>query len=228
MALNIPNYPNRFENRFEASRLLVPLLAEFKGVQDALVVAIPRGGLEIGGFIAQQLGLRLEVALVKKLPAPGSHELAIGAVAIDGGLLVDEKAATEFGATREYLEGMRKKLALELADKNRAYRTIVPELPVADKRIILVDDGMATGYTVRAAVELLKRQGARSIIVAVPVTSASAEKLVSAVADRVVASKHDPLLYAVGSHYNNFEPVTDQRVLEVLRANRESTPSKIQ
>lgn len=214
---------SRYENRVEAGRTLIPLLGKYRGTRDTLVVSIPRGGVQIGGFVARQLGLPLEVALVKKLSAPDSHELALGAVTLDGGLLVDEKTATEFGATKEYLGAQQKLLSLQLADRNRTYHAGVPEHSVQGKTVLLVDDGMATGYTVRAAAEMLRRQGARKIIAAVPISSESAKKLVEPVVDQLVVTKVDPLLYAVGSHYKDFAQVSDSEVVETLLESRRGT-----
>ena len=221
----------RFENRFEAARTLVAPLAKYLGIKGAkgadraiaqkvLIVAIPRGGLQVGGFVAQKLGLGLDVALVKKLGAPESHELAVGAVGLDGGLVVDKKAAQELGASKAYIEAMQKRLTLDLGERDRFYHAEVPTLAVTDKKIVLVDDGMATGYTVRAAAEMLRRQGAREIILAVPVASTSAQKLVRPVVDKIIATKIDTLLVAVGSHYNNFEQVSDREALKILQENR--------
>ncbi|MFO0704717.1 MAG: phosphoribosyltransferase family protein [Candidatus Andersenbacteria bacterium] len=208
--------PGRFANRFEAGRLLTKKIVG-TGSTDALarvpaalkkslIVAIPRGGVAVAQPLVQALGAELGLVFVKKLTPPDSHELAIGAVAEDGGLLVDEKSAKEFGADVSYIEKERARLVAELKRQRQAQSH--PAV-IKDRDVILVDDGMATGYTVRLAAEVLRRQGARTITVAVPVTSAAALELVGPVVNKVVALKVDSHLYAVGSHYVSFDPVTE-------------------
>ncbi len=234
----------RFKNRHEAGRALAAELAKKlsplppassaklkkslknplkDALKDTLVVGIPRGGVPVAAFVAEALKLPLDVVLVKKLTAPGSHELAIGAVAQNSGLLVDEKSAKEYGATPSYIESERLRLTTELQKRNKAFHSPGPgvaQLPIKDKHIILVDDGMATGFTMRVAAEMLQRQGASKVTVAVPVTSQNAEELLKSITGQVIAVKHDPLLYAVGSHYSQFEPVPENDVLTLLKTNR--------
>jgi len=232
--------PGRFSNRFEAGRALLAELTKKvpdfsvvgspdpgetvklkKTLKNWLVVAVPRGGVPVAAYIADALKLPLDVVLVKKLTPPDTHELGVGAIAEDGGLLVDEKSAREFGVTPPYIEAQRQRIMAELTRKSTALHSKVPALAVKDKNVLLVDDGMATGYTMRVAAEVLRRQGARSVVVAAPVASETAIELVQPEVASIVAAKIDPGLYAVGSHYSDFEPVLDSEVSRLLEKNRE-------
>jgi putative phosphoribosyl transferase len=244
--------PGRFKNRFEAGRALAKKLIQEGVVADAraggdlsaakkpgaaakkslknpkkpLIVAIPRGGVAVGAALAKLLDLPLAALFVKKLTPPGSHELAIGAIAEDGGLLVDEKLAKDFGADVAYTEGQRTAFMQAAVERRTQVKSAIGPIAVdkpviKGREILLVDDGMTTGYTVSVAAQSLRRQGARRITLAVPVTSEAGAALVLPEVDKIVAVRTEPFLYAVGSHYDNFAAVSDQEVLELLT----STPA---
>lgn len=220
--------PGRFKDRFDAGRQLVPRLSALDALRrpplgrtpSAVVYAIPRGALETGSLIAKELGLPLDVVLVKKLPAPGAEELAVGAVALDGKVVLDKTSVREFAATPDYIARERERIMGVLQSREREYHARVSAIDPKGKLAIVVDDGIATGLTVRAAVEYVRRRGASGVVVAAPVAACSSLATLKKIADVVVVVKEDPHLFAVGTHYINFPQVEDAQAIEILVTSR--------
>ncbi|HEY1778573.1 MAG TPA: phosphoribosyltransferase family protein [Solirubrobacteraceae bacterium] len=209
-----------FADRRDAGRRLGELL--YAG-ERALVVALPRGGVPVGFEVASSLGLALDVLAVRKLGAPGNPELAVGAIAEGGARVLEPRIADRAGVTKESLEQIVARETLELRRQAELFRGSRPPLDPLGRRVIAVDDGLATGLTMLAAVEALRERDAASITVAVPVGARESLELLRAHADEVVCHTRPEHLLAVGAWYQNFDPVSDEEVMALLRAG-ELTP----
>ena len=204
-----------FEDRDEAgARLLERLRARDTTVD--LVLALPRGGLPVAAPIAEGLGCPLDVLVARKVGDPSQPELAIGAVTRLGAVWNDELLAAE-RLSVEQVETARRAATEEVEQRERAFRAVRPPEPVAGRRVLLVDDGLATGATMAAAVRAVQQAGAATVTVAVPVGSVQAGARLRALAVDVVAVALPEPFGAVGAFYVDFQPVSDERCLEILR-----------
>jgi len=205
-----------FRDRVDAGKRLAQALAAWRG-KAPIVFAIPRGAVPMGKIVADALGGELDVVLTRKLAAPGNPEFAIGAVDETGWSFVADYAA-QAGATDEYLQ---REIAAELAimRKRRAeYTPVRPSLDPAGRVAIVVDDGLATGATMIAALHALRSRNPQRLICAVPVASAEAVEKVKPYADEVVCLDTPAMFFAVGQFYLNFRQVDDSEVIETLRS----------
>jgi len=204
-----------YRDREEAGRLLAQALSVWKG-QRPLVLAIPRGAVTIGRVVADALGGELDVVLVRKLPAPGNPEFAIGAVAETGWWHVAEYAASA-GATPDYIE-RAVAVERETMQRRRAqYTPVRAPLDPKERIAIVVDDGLATGETMLAALHAVRALEPRRLICAVPVAAADALEKIRPHADEVICLKIPGFFYAVGQFYRNFRQVGDDEVVALLR-----------
>jgi predicted phosphoribosyltransferase len=205
-----------FRDRNDAAERLVRPLEKYRGRKDAVVLAIPRGGLAIGAVLARELRLPLDVVLTKKIGHPQNSELAVGSVSLDAEHYDADALASE-GVGREYLkeEAARLRGELELVEKH--YRGEVKSAPIADQIVIVVDDGIATGQTMLAALALLRKQRPLRLVVAVPVASASASTLLSLQADEVISLETPENLQAIGQYYRIFGQLSDEEAVRLLR-----------
>ena len=213
----------RFHDRVDAGRRLAEHLMAYRA-ENPLVVALARGGVVVGEEVARALGAPLEVMVARKLGAPGQPELGVGAIA-PGVRVVDERAVRELGISAKQLEWITAAETEEMERRQRRYRGDRREIEASDRTVILVDDGLATGVTARAAIHALRRQRPRRIVFAAPVcASETAERLRSEV-DEVVCVAAPRQFGAVGSWYADFEQTTDDEVLKILsRSPREDRP----
>ncbi len=205
-----------FADRVDAGRALAKALAARKDLAESIVLGLPRGGVPVAHEVAQALGLPLDVLVVRKLGLPSQPELAMGAIASGGALVLNDDVVRYLGGRTEALEEVKRREQVELARRERAYRGERPPLEVAGRDAILVDDGLATGATMEAAVRALRSAGARRVIVAVPVASAEARDRIAAVADEVVCLATPMFFSAVGQWYRDFGQTTDDEVRELL------------
>ena len=208
----------RFADRHEAGRRLAEHLGRYAGRDDVVVLGLPRGGVPVAYEVARALGAPLDVFLVRKLGVPGHEELAMGAIASGGVRVLNDDVLAATRVTDKAVEAVAARELERLQDQERAYRGDRPPLDVRGRVAILVDDGLATGASMRAAVEALRDRGAGSIVVAVPTApTETCEALREEVDDVVCAQTPDPFM-AVGLWYRDFAPVSDAEVAELLSA----------
>jgi predicted phosphoribosyltransferase len=206
----------RFADRADAGRALARALATYRQAPDAVVLGLPRGGVPVAFEIAQALDLPLDVLVVRKLGLPWQPELAMGAIASGGALVVNEDVLRHLGGRGDALESVRAREQAELERREREYRGDRPPLDLRGRTGILVDDGLATGATMEAAVRALKALDASRVVVAVPVASVEARDRIAAVADEVVCLATPAFFSAVGQWYADFGQTPDAEVRDLL------------
>lgn len=204
-----------FADRREAGRFLAAEV-DALGLSEPLIVALPRGGVPVAREIADRLGAPLEIFGVRKLAHPDQPEVAFGAIAEDGTRLVDPEAARVLGLLGGDIELVTELEQAELRRRLDLYRHGKPAPDVRGRTVVVVDDGVATGLTDAAAIRALRRLGAREIVLAVPVCSASAMELLQGDADTVVTLRIPTLFRGVGDSYLDFGQVSDQEVIDAL------------
>jgi putative phosphoribosyl transferase len=205
-----------FHDRDEAGWRLVERLRGSR-VEKPLVLAIPRGGVEVGAAIARGLGAELDVVLSRKLRSPHQPELAIGAVTENGEVYLNHFAAAMTDVGSSFIEAERRRQLDEIDRRKTAIRAVRPRAEIAGRTVILTDDGIATGATMIAALKMVRAAGAREIIVAVPVGAPDRIDALRPLCDRVICLFEPIDFWAVGQFYRHFEQVSDTRVIELLR-----------
>lgn len=208
--------PERFNDRSDAGKKLAQRLVSYAACSEAIVLALPRGGVPVGYEIARALNIALDVFLVRKLGAPGREELAMGAIASGGVRVLNDEVMNSLGISPETVDRVAGEEAVELKRREHAYRAARPPLDLAGKTVILVDDGLATGSTMRAAVEAVRTQMPKRIIVAVPTAAAEVCAEFEARVDEVVCLMTPEFFYAVGLWYENFDQTGDDEVRALL------------
>ncbi len=216
-----------FADRADAGRQLAELLARYADDPNIIVLALPRGGVPIGYEIARRLRAPLDVYVVRKLGVPGHEELAMGALAGDGTCVLDEELIATLGIDSEALQDVVRREIDELKRREVAYRDARPEPDLRGKVVIVVDDGLATGATMRAAATALRRRGPAAIVTAVPVAAPRTVAALSGVVDRVVCVRTPEPFHAVGLYYANFEQTSDDEVRRLLADARRETGRRV-
>lgn len=205
-----------FPDRSAAGRFLATKLMAYAGRPDLLVLALPRGGVPVAYEVAAALHAPLDVFLVRKLGVPGHEELAMGAIASGGVWVLNEDVIRALNIDEAVLADSAANEWRELRRRERDYRDDRPPPDLRGRTLIVVDDGLATGSTVKAAVTALRKQKPRRIVVAVPLGSAAACAELGELADEVVCAKMPEPFYAVGAWYHNFAQTSDEEVHELL------------
>ncbi|MCK6526908.1 phosphoribosyltransferase [Myxococcota bacterium] len=213
----------RFRDREDAGRRLAALLSP-RDIPDPMVLALPRGGVPVGFEVARALGAEMDVLVARKLGAPWEPELGIGAIAEGGGRYLDLGTIDTLGISDADIEEATAREEEELARRVRRYRGGLPPPDVRGRTVILVDDGIATGGTVRAAVRSLGELGAGRVVLAVPVAAPQTLARLLAEVDEVVCVYQPPELIAIGLWYQDFRQVTDEEVLDLLARVRRPSP----
>ena len=206
----------RFRDRREAGRMLATLLERYADRPDVLVLALPRGGVPVGYEVAQALKAPLDIFLVRKLGVPGHEELAMGALASGGVRVLNEDVVRHLQISEATIDAVAKEEQRELERRERLYRDGKPPLDVRGRTVILVDDGLATGSTMRAAIQALRPQHPDAIVVAVPVAAASTCAEFKGEADDVICASTPEPFHAVGLWYADFTQTTDGEVHDFL------------
>jgi len=206
-----------FRDRSDAGRQLADELGRYAGRDDVVVLALPRGGVPVGYEVARTLGAPLDVFLVRKLGVPGREEYAMGAIASGGVRVLNEEAVHGLHIPEDVIEEVARREHRELARREREYREDRPPPDVRGKVVILVDDGLATGSTMRAAVAALRRGDPGRIVVAVPVGSSETCADLGTEADEVVCVREPEPFYSVGAWYDDFGQTSDEEVRVLLR-----------
>ena len=219
-------YEPLFRDRYDAGRKLADRLGGFAGRDDVLVLALPRGGVPVGYEVAKSTGASLDVFIVRKLGVPGQSELAFGAIATGGVTVFNEGVLRLLDIPAELLDAVIHHEEAELTRRERLYRQGLSPLDVERKIVIVIDDGLATGATMAAAVKALQQMGAKEIVVAVPVASRQAcEELDSLTKVRAVCVSTPEPFYGVGMWYEDFSQTTDEEVRTLLAAARNGSMS---
>jgi predicted phosphoribosyltransferase len=208
----------RFRNRTDAGRQLVEKLAAYANRSDVVVLGLPRGGVPVGFEVARALGAPLDIFLVRKLGVPGYEELAMGAVASGGGCVLNDEIVHGLGISEHEIDDAVARELPELARREQLFRGDRPPPDIEGRTVILVDDGLATGATMRAAVAALRRQRPAGIVVAVPTASPDTCEALKAEADDVICAMTPDPFFAVGHWYDDFTQTTDEEVRDFLYA----------
>jgi putative phosphoribosyl transferase len=209
--------PSRFRDRAHAGRCLGELLSTYRGRTDVVVLALPRGGVPVGLEIARTLEAPLDVIIVRKLGVPGQEELAFGALAPGGATVLNSEVVRHLGrGVEKVIETVKERERAELERRESLYRGGRPRLELRGKVVILVDDGLATGASMRAAIAAAKEQEPARIVVAVPTAAPDTCASIRAEVDELVSPLMPRDFYAVSLWYENFEQLSDEEVREML------------
>jgi putative phosphoribosyl transferase len=207
-----------FRNRRDAGRVLAKTLHRYAGREGLLVLALPRGGVPVGYEVAEALGAPLDVFLVRKLGFPGYPEVAMGAIASGGVRVLDLPLIRRTGVPAEEVERVTRDEERELERRERSYRNGRSALDVAGRIVLLVDDGLATGASMKAAIEALGKLGPRRVVVAVPVAPDTTCRELRTLADEVVCVATPEPFHAVGQFYEDFDQTSGEEVRTLLEA----------
>lgn len=199
-----------YKDRIDAAKRLVPFLLKYKG-QDGIVLAIPRGGVPLGVYIAGQLNFPLDIMLVKKIGHPVNTEYAIGAVSLENEIILDRK-----GIPEDYLLAEIARIRESLKQRYKRFVGDRESFSVENKIVIVVDDGIATGSTIIAGVKMLRKHHPKKIVVAVPVAPPQSIVKINDEVDELICPETPQDFYGVGQFYDDFSEVTDDHVLELL------------
>ena len=209
----------RFRDRAEAGRALARVLSHYAGRDDVIVLALPRGGVPVAAEVAKELAAPLDVFVVRKLGVPGHEELAMGAIASGGVLVLDDGVLRWLGISEEQVQRALTRELDELRRREAAYRNGRPLPDLKGKTVILVDDGLATGASMQAAARAVRRHQPARIVIAVPVASRATCDQFRDDVDEVVCAVTPEPFYAVGNWYEEFSQTSDEEVRELLDAN---------
>lgn len=211
---------DRFQNRSAAGRRLAQDLQAYAGRDDVLVLAVPRGGVPVGYEVAKALGAELDVLIARKLGLPRHPELAMGAIASGGALYLNPDVIAMSGVTQQEIEAVLADERIELQRRETQYREARPPMRIDGRVIIIVDDGIATGASMRAAVMALRTQHPQRIVVAVPVAPPGARQRLNDIVDDFVCVLTPDPFYAVGQFYETFDQTSDDEVRRLLARSR--------
>ncbi|QJW48170.1 phosphoribosyltransferase [bacterium BFN5] len=204
-----------FKNRMEAGKLLADKLAKLH-LNNSCLLAVPRGGVPIALPIAQKLNSQIHLLITRKIGHPANSEIAIGAVMPDGSAIYSERNVSSIGLSSAVLKAMIATEHQEIRRRQILYTATIQAPQVNSKTAIVIDDGIATGYTIRAAMKWLKQEQAAKVIIAVPVAPPDVIRELSREVDEVICLVQPDQFYAVGMHYEDFSQISDQEVIEIL------------
>jgi putative phosphoribosyl transferase len=211
-----------FRDRVEAGRLLAEKLQNYHAQPDTIIMALPRGGVPVGFEIAQALKIPLDIFLVRKLGAPGQEELAFGAIALGDIEVFNQSIVQQLELDQYTINEVIAEEKQILAERNRKYRGDLPLPDLKNRTIILVDDGIATGATMRAAVKALRKIGCKQLTIAVPVAPQETLSLFHGLVDKIICLETPSPFFAIGSYYQDFSQTSDEEVYRLLALSHES------
>lgn len=209
-----------FYDRKDAGRQLVSCLEKYRNQPDTVVIGLPRGGVVTAYEVANDLGLPLDVIFPRKVGAPYSHELALGAVTETGEGAFNEGLIAQLGVSQQYLQREIEKEKQVAQKRLEVYRKICPKISLKGKTVILIDDGLATGATMKAAIKSVKAEGVKFLVVAVPVSPPDTFYEIRGMADEAIAIETPSFFQAVGQFYEDFTPTEDEDVINLLTLSR--------
>ncbi len=209
-----------FRNREDAGRRLADGLGFLKGRDDVVVLAVPRGGVVVASEVADAIGAPLDVVITRKVGAPGNPELAVGAVTQEGEFMPDSDLVDRLRVPEAYLKSEVSREAREISRRMERYRGDRPYPSLEGKTVVIVDDGVATGSTVGAAIKSVRLRKPASVILGVPVGARESMEALASVADQVVCLSMPEPFYAIGTFYEDFEQVDDRTVRSLIGRTR--------
>lgn len=207
---------NMFKDRFDAGHQLAEHLQQYKNDPNVVILAIPRGALEIGDILSKELHVPLDIILTKKIGYPGNPEYAIGVVSLDN-VIIDKQWLEFSGEFNTYIKNEIQTIKALLQKRYHEYRNGKPPLNLKDKIVIIVDDGIATGKTLFGTLELIKKDQPKKIIVAIPVAAKDALKMIKNKADEVICLVAPDVFLSVSQFYHNFDQVDDEQAIALLQ-----------
>lgn len=213
----------RFLDRHDAGVALAKKLSSYANRENLLVLGLPRGGVPVAFEVAKALKAPLDVFVVRKLGAPHQEELAIGAVASGGISYLNREILGQLRIPQTQIDTILKRESEAILQKENRYREFRPSLPLLHQTIILIDDGVATGSTIMAALKAIRKHQPKTVIVAVPVTSKNAETTISRFADAFVSAVSTDDFTSVGQFYEDFSPTQDEEVIRLLSQSHDAT-----
>lgn len=224
----MPFWSQQFADRADAGRVLAAELSDYVGRDDVIILALPRGGVPVAYEVARELDAPLDVFLVRKLGVPGREELAMGAIATGGGLVFNRDVVQLAGLDESQIEPVIERERAELRRRERAYRDDLAPPDLHDRTVILVDDGLATGATMRAAIDAIEQQEPVRLVVAVPVAPAETCREIAGDVDEIICLLQPEPFLSVGTWYADFSETTDDDVRELLARSSHSlvTPTE--
>jgi len=219
-----PSFRNRifiFKDRFHAGRLLAEKLRRYAGRKDIIILAVPAGGVPVGYVVAEELHAPVDVIIVRKVQVPWNSEAGFGAITWDGKIVLNEALVKNLGLTEEMIEEAVSKTRKTLLERLRKFRGNRPQPDLKGRIVIIVDDGLASGFTMLAAARSVKKRKPRRVVVAVPTASSRAVELLASEVDEIVClNVRSGPIYAVADAYKNWYDLTDGEVLEILRTSQ--------
>ena len=207
-----------FRDRYHAGKLLADMLKKHISLEDSVLLAIPAGGIPVGYEISRILDLPMDLVIVRKLQIPWDPEAGFGAISSDGEIVLNERLVDYLGLSEEVIEEVVRKTLRIIRDRFKKFRMFKPVMNVRDKTVILVDDGLASGYTMLAAIRSIKKKSPKRIIVAVPTASTAAVEFVSREVNKILClNVRSSRIFAVADAYRKWRDLADDEVVEILR-----------
>ena len=207
-----------FRDRYHAGKLLADMLKKHISLEDSVLLAIPAGGIPVGYEISRRLNLPMDLVIVRKLQIPWDPEAGFGAISSDGEIVLNERLVDYLGLSEDVIEEVVRKTLRIIRDRFKKFRMFKPVMNVRDKTVILVDDGLASGYTMLAAIRSIKKKSPKRIIVAVPTASTAAVEFVSREVDKILClNVRSSRIFAVADAYRKWRDLADDEVVEILR-----------
>lgn len=214
-----------FNDRTDAGKRLAAKLSEYANREDVLILALPRGGVPVAFEVAKELNVKMDVFIVRKLGVPGNEELAMGAIASGNISVLNEDVVRSFGIPQKVIDEVATKERKELERREHMYRGNHPAPKISGSTVILIDDGLATGATMRAAVAAVKTKNPAKVIVAVPVAAPDTCSFFGNEVDEVICVATPEPFYGVGAWYEDFSQTTDKEVIELLDRATKTKPN---